>query len=194
MPIIGTGRESDGLRRFFAIDGNPETGKDLVPDINPVFDLNSLPEFDYLRNVRRCAARAVSAAGLGLRSWAFLINPANSGVLVVIERIYSQVASTTTMDIALDNAITIAPSGVARVTDSRWGVTSQSAALFGTSQTAATANVLGQLFRYRDVEGMWDTPFILGPNSRVIIQPGADNIAHTCTFIWRERAIHSLEL
>lgn len=173
----------------------PSLSSDIVPTIQLEGDR---PEYAFLGGVRLAAGFVgVAAGGAGNRSVAKLVNPAASGVLVVIEKIvvHSTVASKTF--VIRTGTTGGATATGSRVRDARWGFMVPAALV----QSVNGAAVNGQILSFwpgqsngTATAAFIDTAFVLPPGTDIAIEPGVDNEGVSAGFFWRERAIEPSEL
>lgn len=189
------------LARRFEIQPNPAPymGSELFPCI--VLE-NDRPEYHWLGGSRLYAARRTDAATAANFSIVGLSNPAGSGVLAVLEKIVfeNNDAGVKTFQVFCRGAGALAAFDAqagAISTDSRngWSTAFRSACQVGDLTQAATT---GQLMFNVEVPATsmftLDWPFILGPQSQVLIIPTAVNLNSRAQFFWRERTANPAEL
>jgi hypothetical protein len=88
MAFPQTARFQELLRRTFGIKG--PLGVELAESVLPVIDITQYaPEQELLRGVRLWAGIIEQAAAVGFNSFCRLENPADSGQLVLVEKVYS---------------------------------------------------------------------------------------------------------
>jgi hypothetical protein len=197
---ILVGRYARRLQRLFSMKGDaPVT--DVAAEIVAVVDAQGSRLDDYyLADERLCSGLASIPANVGFRSELEVLNPAGSGILVVVERAYVT-AGPTTVAVRLSTSppfdIVAQLSTTKFWRDTRIGAGSVGAGapaaqvLSDNTRVVVAAGVV--LFVNTTNQGNFDLPYVLAPGSGLTIEPNADNLAMTATFHWRERPFEPSE-
>jgi hypothetical protein len=119
---VGLASETDGVTR-------------LGETLTPIFNIFT-PEYAFLRDERLCAGSGIQTAAAGTVTSCHLLNPANSGLIVVVDSI--RVSSDTTGEVRIHvrTPVSGAPS-LKSFADLRLGGTLQPSLLFWTSNVLA---------------------------------------------------------
>jgi len=202
MSKIESGRWSEQLRRMFGMKGQELVSAELSPEVSPTIQLEGPDaEWNFLKGVRDCAAGDTLAAAVGFQSKWRVRNPADSGVIGILEEI-ELVSSTGALAYRVTgNAQTVNfPTVVlSAVTDGRWGAIGDArpALIVSASNTQATGPA-GEIFvetrRAVDVEFRYSRPLVLIPGACVDFGTPSFNLALFMWVRWRERAVAALEL
>lgn len=183
---LGADKGADGIERF------GET-------MQPVMDLWFLPEWAYLRNEWLMVAQTGNPAVAAELSATALVNPANSGVLAMVEMVNVRTSTATgSASLRLASAAAVAATltftgrGTARdfrVFNSTVGgapgvieywIGSDPGAIGGMLEDLGTPNNTAyQLFQ--------STPYIIAPGQALVVQLAAVNTILLANYAWRER-------
>lgn len=170
---------------------------DVAPELIAAIVLETSP-FEYTAALgdRPCVGFANVQAGAGLRSVIGLVNPANSGVLAIIERI-DFVSNAGAADLVIrqndGNFAGINPN--ANLRDQRiagspvCAVESDVLHVVG-GQVRAVINHLNPRLEATAQAGLW----LLSPGTNIVMEPGADNQALEVSIWWREKQVDASEL
>lgn len=167
----------------------------LGETLTPVLDPWGSPERLYLLGEWLCAGRAdVGAGGAGFRSLIILENPANSRYIATVDQVYVQGSAGAVMFLAwlFDLQLGAEGGGTAFLDSRRQRNTNIDTVLQLRVRNNAADTANQRLIR--DLANAAGTPvwsptrIILRPGSAVYLKPGADNVAISGGFEWRERA------
>lgn len=194
MALIQAGRYAELARRLLGIKGQVAL-RDLDEQLVMAILLeDARAEFDYLMGRTRAVGSATLAAGgAGTFAKAALVNPAASGVLVVLDEILFALSAIG--EISVRQVTSANATGQQRgITDSRlgtWGSGGQLTVCNVTTLVDATSRGI-EIVRYRAGNASAPTPVRLG----AVFAPGAglefqapDNVGLHLTCHWSERAI-----
>jgi len=127
MAKIEIGRFSELMTRIFGMKGVQRAAGDLSPEISPIFQLEAAtdPQWDYLKQVRGCAAAGIEAAGgVGNFSVFRVVNPALSGAIAVVYFVALSPSALAQCRVTRHTGLgNLANVGVTVVPDFRWGQT-----------------------------------------------------------------------
>lgn len=210
MPITGVGRYSELLRRLLDVPGgSPAIGREISPDLVPVIALEvERPEWSFLKGERLASGTGAIGGAVATRATVRLLNPAGSGMLVVLEEVWVQGEETSFFVTLRWNPTTVTGEAVSagtRVLDGRWGADTQPAASVRTNNTLSDGGTGGTNFARIPLisnvaaGGNGSTQFaarlsvVLGPGDSIMTVPGADDVNNTTTFLWRERTVPPVE-
>jgi len=204
MSKIEIGRYSSLLRRTLGMKGTTEVAGEPSPEISPTIQLEHPlnPEWDFLKHVRNVSVSERIANNVAGGGQMLLSNPADSGVIAVVDQLLMSSPSGSADFTArlltapaelLNFALTVA-------TDTRW----QTTALFTQAAIRATfVNNLnigagaGTILRHITLVNE-----ILDHNPRVVLTPGFGlafgsqtfNFTVFLTALWHERQLPAMEL
>jgi len=186
------------VRRVGGLYGWGSKVTEVLPELFPTLDVENLPlELRLLNGWRSAMIEVERLAGVGDVVAANLFNPAASGVIGVVERVWWRVNATDNVefDIVQNTLSGGQTKGLFR--DSRLGGSRQSS-LFATTQTGIGTDGIQRFFTIADeVETMQDDRglFVLSPgNALQVGYAGVTNKLLQVNFQWRERTALSSEL
>lgn len=186
------------LRRVGGLIGPGSMVNDALGELFPMIDVESLnAELAFLADWRLAVASLSHAASVGDQNHVQLFNPADSGVLVVLERVDLQTSADqffryVTTATALANFT--ANQGLR---DTRGGVTTTPVAQLRDVQISAGVSREGQIFVRADVNEVLEEKkglYVLAPGTGVEFVTTVVNLDTTMSFLWRERAAEPSEL
>lgn len=199
-----------GVPRFNAILNKLLQMKDSAPapqlasEIMAVIVLESdRPEFKFLGGEKLAIGFGAAALTAGQFSGVKLFNPANSGLLLVLEKVYvlSSVANSWVIRRASNNFATTTNTQLSR--DTRFGTTEIPAGVIQTDITTAAVTSGAQIgflpgiqsgAAGNQISNVYDMPHIFTPGQGIVIHPGVVAADVSCMFCWRERASEPSEL
>lgn len=169
--------------------------------LDPVIDLWRLPEWAFLRGERICGAAVTVNAGAATECSAVALrNPANSGMLAVVE--YAIVSLTTAAGVQCQMASEAAVDAVLATDtvgvnlDTRFA--NQTNPVCFLSSGATPAIPIGVRFAFPTRPTYFDTPevagVVLSPGFCLVIQNPDDAAAIHVAYRWRERKANKGEL
>lgn len=186
------------LRRVGGIIGPGSKVAEALAELFPVIEVESVPlELMRLTGWRLGMASDVRVAQAVLNNQGQLFNPADSGKLVVLERV--DVQSDTAQHIEYDvgsNALTV-DVGNTRARDTRDGIGSILIAQNRHVSQAGTIATIGSLFIEADVMFTLAPPqgiCVLAPGTGFVITTTVQNTSMIRTFLWREREAEASEV
>jgi len=185
---VGDSRGDAGLERY---------GETLTA----VIDLWSQPEWAYLRGETLVGSVTVAAAVVAEFSAVALINPAASGFLVVVERVFAH-GSIQTFALGQSTAApliaTLAAVGSGQIRDRRNRQTANTVGqlLSGSDagSIAASAELIAAVATTDRVGFESSLPVVLPPGQGLAVQGQTVNLQVIAAFGWRERAVLPGEL
>jgi len=199
MPLfnaIGQPRWNSPLIRFFGMKIGSAAAPSLAPEIAPSFDVNQQddPQLAFLRGEKIAGYGRSLAAAAGFYSSAALRNPANSGILVIVDTIMAYSAtSAATVSISQLNDLT--SSGPCTPRDTRWGNNVTTTARY-TYRNDSAGPVAGA--RIAEIPagtfGMHEMPVVLSPGFALVLETSSVNAALAWAFRFSERSIPAEEL
>jgi hypothetical protein len=149
------------------------------------------PDWQLLRQVRLASGNGSGGAVAAKFGGTALSNPAGSGIIVVVRRVFFFTAvvmnySTGVTAYAAISADYATPA-TALVRDTRWpNLTSTQAKLFtGASAAATTPNEVMTLLG--NTSGEFRTEYVLSPGFALLCQAGTVNTGFSAGFVWEER-------
>jgi len=186
------------LGRFTGLGPLEEGTIRLGETLTPVVDAFALPELSFLRNETLCAYSRFQAAVVAELCGVALVNPATSGLLVIVEGISSITAAGDIHQVYmhLDSDIigTLDSSSTGSRRDRRGTgapTVSRAVVRYGTDAAVSTGSILEQR---RDnaaaTAGMLTfqaPPIVLNPGVAVAVWNAATNTQVYVNFKWRER-------
>jgi len=168
----------------------------LAGDVAAVLVLeNDRPEWAFLAGEMLCAATTQSGPVAAQISQCQIFNPANSSVLLVLEKIFFFVIGANQSVVTINRTQTLAAaSGAGSARDFRYGIGGVSnARITGVTPAGASTTVFAQLTQPLLTTSVWDVPLIIAPGNGVNVNVGTVNMGLACTFIWRERVLELSE-
>lgn len=162
----------------------------VVEDALPVFQISSEqdPETAYLLGQRRWSRGGTRTAVAGEFSTVALLNPAGSGLLVVVER-YRNLAATSGRIGVLFNQVGAGGGGILAPLDTRITEESQRAVATVLTTTNAVQAIAVDLWvnRYTGVETAFhEEPVVLSPGHALAFENDTVNLVGEALFQWRE--------
>lgn len=192
---IGQPRWGEGIRRLLGIEGAQGIAT-VMPELVPVhIAVPDGPEVAALRQERLCVGNlSLSAGGAGTFGKAGLVNPANSGVLAILEALGVQADAGGLYTVRVGTGSFGAAGGNIAFRDGRWGFGStripSCSVNFLVDNTSFGVVALEQIA----TQVQWiPISFVLAPGDTVHVM-GADNAVIRVNFAWRERIVLAGEL
>jgi len=192
-------RFNDGIRALLGMDAQTPAPS-VAPEVSPSLDINEQddPTLFYLRAERLMAWRQAQAAGAGAYAAWHLFNPANSGMLVVVEKLHlhSLTAGNAYFSLTLGSAA--GTPGTSQVRDARWP-NQRGMAVMSVSSDAVNPSGYLNLFEVEVITFANSVIDLLAP---VVIPPGFQlQVGHgtittgdiTVNASGRERSLGQLE-
>lgn len=205
MPLpneIQTGRLNAILHKLLGItEGAPAPS--LAPDVFSMLALEvDRPEWKFLAGERLCcASKYLAAGGAGQYTSFILWNPAGSGILAVVTRIFNHLGAAATY-VVRANATEPSGAGYASAASYRGlrdfryapSPTAKPTCLLYYQTTASPAgiNVLGQ-WRIGAGGEIRDIDVVLPPGTGLSCENSTVNTEASVGFFWRERALEPSE-
>jgi hypothetical protein len=196
---IQAARYNEGIQKLMWMSQEapaPQMGS----DISPVLDIGDPPpENRYLMSERLCVGQAEGAANAGQSSWTGILNPAGSGLLIVVEKIVVNKSVTGRIFFFRARGLTGTVSTTRCYRDTRinsdvlvvpGGIVQSGIAL----ATAPGRNNIAQAYVLATTTFTLDIPWVLGPLSSIGVFCETLNEATQATYFWRERALLASEL
>lgn len=204
MSKIEIGRYSMLLRRTLGMKGTLEVAGELSPEISPTLQLEepSDPEWDFLKDVRNVAVAERVSANVAGGGQMLLLNPADSGVIAVMELLEMSGAGVTVEFTArlqtapaplLNGALTVA-------TDTRWETTAlltQSSVLASFQSNLLIGTGAGTIWRHSLIQGRphkFKPRVVLTPGFGLVFGSRTVNVVVGLSARWHERQVPALEL
>jgi len=186
------------IRRVSGSVGTRSHVSETLSELFPTIDIELVPgELLLLGGTRLCHGGTSVTASAGVRGKIQLFNPADSGHLVTVTRIFARSGVTAVMRIAMDAAERTTDSTAARYRDTRLGITELPVTKVRSENTATAIAAIVQLFAssniqldIRDENGL----AVLAPGTGITFGSDALNSALTGSFFWREREALPSEL
>ena len=186
------------LRRVGGLIGAKSMVNDVLGELFPMIDVENLnAELALLSGTRLGFSSSTQGAIVGSFNHSQLFNPANSNVLIVLERVDFQSNSTQIVffqitPIALTNQTT---NSVLR--DTREGLTARMVGqvrevqqVAPLTRTGAIGVVADETFTLDDKRGL----FVLGPGRGLTFATSTNNTSLVVNYLWRERVAEVSEL
>lgn len=201
MSKIEIGRFSEQLRRMFGMAGEERVASHLSPELSATVEVQSeSPDLDFLKGVRNCSVGITLAAAAGFTTFFRLRNPADSGVVTVIDKIVLQPLNGAEMAIArgLETTDLLTGTVASSVIDPRWqasGATG-STMLLSVSNGIATGVVGDNLLRVNlDIRQIheYTKGIVLTPGSSCDWGSQTVNVLMFTYVTWFERPFPVLE-
>lgn len=183
------GRYNALLTRLMAMKGGSPAPQ-LSPEIQMVLAIESeRPEWQALMHARLCwASSSVAAGGVGTRARTALLNPAASGVLVVVEEALGIGGTNVLFSYgAADLATAEATEGFR---DSRWFAAGSPTARLSSTNVGAAAPTAAF---YKPSGQALTRPIVLFPGNSLVLNVGTDDTALVTSWAWLERAFDAGE-
>lgn len=202
MADIQTGRWGRIAQAAFNLKQALTLGQAL-PDVLPVFDLNSPdPSLRYHANDDYASAYVGVPAVAAQYGQAILQLPANAGRILVIEDVIVSCAATTGFQVTIGGASVLL--GSAPVSYSQFRDTRRSGRPSGTvrytSSVALGPNPGAQALALANTPARFEGPWIMSqtpvsslPSPYLVVECGAVNTVFYATFRWRERTMEPAE-
>jgi hypothetical protein len=173
----------------------------FLPELRLVLPIFSGVEDRYLQGWNRFGTESVTAAVAAVNSGNQLRNPAGSGIIVVIEKLYVSPGlsgSAVVVSQAVNNT-DLPSAGTGFRLDSRGN--SNSTAIFSQSTAAGTTSLANVIMRNNNLANT-GYDFIIGDGMQLMLLPGDTirlvnsnvNDSILTTIMWRERVLESSEL
>jgi hypothetical protein len=200
MPEIQGGRWDNFLARCFPVKGRP-VAPQLAPELVPIVVAQpNEPELYALRGEKLWHGFGFRQATAGQFSGASLFNPADSGMLVIVQCIWIGNDQVAARQYNLygpgTGAITFDTAGTATTTprDSRYRGESIVAQLTAGSIGVIPGTSVGEFRHPANDQVRYDIPWILSPNNRITVFGDVQNNEVEVIFEWRERPAERSEL
>lgn len=194
---ILSSRFNNLLRNFMPVD-EQEGARTLNPEIQADLTLEAeRAEWSWLKNERLCNGYAFKAAVVGQDSYVGLLNPANSGLIVVpgLKVAVADIVASQGFNLSLANQAAIgafAVSTTSLCTDSRFAAAAQAPG--AQVITGSAVGVLGALYAFgRNASANTSIfempPVVLHPGFALLFTLVTANQQLTVNWQWRERGI-----
>jgi len=170
----------------------------LAPEVMPVLDVLPPSQEDaYLRGERLCGAGYSVSASVGNYSVATLLNPANSGILVMLDQITNNAVTPSGYLDHYIERVNLPTLGAVNgsVLDTRWPLTTAGArrhqAIFAIGNTPTAPNInWAPFFETRYATGqpnVYPVRAVIAPGSMYICYTTGLNVDLALHLFWRER-------
>lgn len=185
---LGDSRGGGGIERY---------GETLTPVIN----LWGLPEWAFLRRERLAGMGRTEGAGAATEmSYVALVNPATSGILIVVESALVSLNVASAVRAAMETEAALVALGLTATRgvnlDTRWA--NQGNEPIGYLASEAVAATLGVAFSNPTRPVYFDLPevagIVLSPGYALVVQNPDDAAAIHVSYRWRERHAYPSEL
>lgn len=199
MSELNVARITTLLRRLFVLRGEQGIVPELEDSIMPAVILeNDRPEFAYLADAMLQWGALTTTAVLAERAWVRLLNPADSGVIVVVEAIQPVPLSSTHVDVTTGgtDVATADISGPFNRDFRLDTIVSRIGAvhLQGGTDAVKTGQLVWRFPPTGVTQAMYDPcPVIVDPGRFLDVANLSSNVQLTCAFRWRERAMERSE-
>jgi len=204
--LISRGELNAALKRALGVTKDPGGLERFSETLTPIIHLWGLPEWAYLRQeVLVADSRQVAAGAATTRASYGIINPDNSGMIVVIEALAYSVAVAAAVQVGLTTAAgaiaglaTLVGGGSFR--DTRWARHSPAGVGRAIVRTGLPVGGLGVQTSLliapanSTVEAPVGRGIVLGPGTAVVVQNTDDAADLFCAGTWRERQAYPGEL
>jgi len=198
MTEIQQNRYDQLVRRVANIVSPGSMVNDALNELFPVLEVETLNAELSLLTGWRLAFSSTSQVGLAANlNHSQLFNPAESGMLVVLERVDLRVGSAQTIEFALASAGLTNFTANQALRDTRPGITTLPVAQCrDVQQVAGIAGfgrfslLTGESFLFEDKRGL----FVLAPGTGITFATTVVNVSMNITYLWRERVAESAEL
>lgn len=183
MRALGDSKGAGGVERY------SET-------LDLVMDPWGRPEWAYLRAERLCQGFTSEAADVANFSNCQLMNPAGSGMLVVVERIWIVAVVVTSFNVEHTTvATTTLQTGQSHPRDSRYLPLTAIVAQVRHGVSAAALGTPVNQIRILQGDSKEDVVgYVLSPGNSILVRPSAINLGLNVSFAWRERKAYPGEL
>ncbi len=198
MTELQQNRYDQLMRRLGDLKGPGSKVSEVLTELFPVVDVERVPsELLALMGTRVAWGRVIVAAVAAQNSRAQLFNPAGSGKLITVTRLYPRVTvldavEMGTLGVALANL-----SAVSRYRDSRFGTTLQPVGQLredtNVGATPATFRFNAQITESLPIDDENDIA-VLSPGFGLVVSTASVNIGLVVSFMWRERTAEPSEL
>lgn len=186
---LQVGRFNGVLHKLLNMKDNapaPQLAGDIVAGITLESDR---PEWAYLGGTNLLIARGFVAGVAAQVSQAQLFNPANSNVLVVVDRILMYSTAAVSRFTVNRTAAIPGGSGAGSARDFRLGPPggASTARVLGITPAGASVLSLGEMGAPANVTASWDLPLILAPGTGIAVNNQTVAADLGFTFSWSER-------
>jgi len=192
---IQVGRFNAILSKLTGITGAPSPV--MATDVFPMLALEvDRPEWSFLGGERLGWMRWTDAAVAANYSSVGIRNPANSGVLVVIERIEAHISAAGQWFVGVRANTTVDASGTCLARDSRFvaaGYNTTAQYVERTQATQPAYPAYGLAVAANNTISRHEVPIVLSPGYEVMVWPQTVNVAIYASFAFRERILNSSE-
>jgi len=195
---IESGRWSELLRRSLGMKGIEIVASELSPEVSPTWTIeDNAIEWGYLKSVRYASAGTIQGGATGKISTIRLRNPANSGVLVVIDQIAMGLGSIDYISVFFSPTVDqgqLAGTINCGTVDGRWKMRQPAAAMSHENAAAAGVFTLYYSRTASDAVILYDRQIVMPPKSSIDVTTASTNVTLSANFFWHERTISALEL
>lgn len=201
MPRIQSGRWSELLRRALNLVGTEEVAGELSPEVSPTWELEgSTAEWEFLKGVRLVGGAGELSAVAGQLATFQIVNPADSGVLGILEIVSATQAAGSAFHVRLAQSAEAALATVVQTgpRDTRWRqITTSISALQFTGQTQVAQISVGTLLLDETlnsrVPGQYLHSVVMAPGSTIQWQHQTANTDTRAYAVWKERPLLAVE-
>lgn len=200
MSEIQQTRYDQLLRRVAGLIGPGSKVGDVITELLPVIDVENMPgELLRLSGTRLCLGGGTLGATAGQPSVGILENPADSGVLVTLERVDFAATTTVTINYGVNNGLRAgtATLGTEQFRDTRDVSPEVPTANVRTADNGNFALLAAQARALTSTNWFLDpnnSVCVLAPGTSFEIGPSVANITIIFAFTWRERVAEQSEL
>lgn len=192
---IQAGRYNDLLHKLLSMkEGAPSPT--LSPEIVPILDIESdRPEWRFLAGEYLFAALAEVTGVAAQLQRISIVNPAASGVIIVLERLTVRTSGNVSIQWGVGLASAAgAPTVLGLVRETRWGAISSACGLVTNQNSAALAQAQEQLPVLTNDTGLVTRlDYILSPGFALNFVPNAVNTSFGISLTWRQRPFEQSE-
>lgn len=193
---IQVGRYSALLHKLLDMkEGAP--APTLAPDVFSMLALEvDRPEWKFLMGERLAmGSQSVGAGGAGTYCSVGLYNPADSGVIVILEKVWNTIGTTRRCNIRLGTGSTgLTLVGAGRgLFDTRFGLHLPTAQMSKEATATPAGTIIAGQYTFNNVGYSWDIPVVLAPDSFISFQDTTANQAAYLNIFWRERPLNPSE-
>lgn len=192
------------VARRYGVPGEPQSAvSTLATDLFPMVQMSDEQmdvELHFLAGSKLAGQRRVIVSSVAQFAHVALLNPADSGVLIVPIQFTasSPTAMTLQVQVAPQNTQTVLSLIQGTPLDARWAVGTTPELATGQMGTRDSGTIPGTLVQVYRLEISVDRIFtlkglVLGPGDRVFLVGGTANTSLDVSIIWRERRIGSWE-